>query len=146
MLEVQTAQLDSHQGPGTPGNALPGRLLEDSDGVVRLYDCDEVVATCHGKVQLEQHSHPKAIWLQWSIERLVWQRAPAFKLLQGGTLQQLVGIRYTIIHGRSTPAYDPVPAVKDLVLAELLSAEAQLPRRQFFEFIHSLKLPGQPRG
>lgn len=143
---MQTAQLDSHQGPGSPGNALPERLLEDSDGIVRLYNCDEVVATCHGSVRLEQHSHPKAIWLMWYVERLVWSRAPAFKLLQGGTLQQVVGIRYTILHGKTAPAYDPVPAVKDLVLAELLSADGQLSRRQFFELIHSLQRPGQPRG
>jgi hypothetical protein len=139
MLEVQTVQLDSHQGPGTPGNALPQRLLEDSDGVVRLYNCDEVVATCHGKVELVQHSHPRAIWLQWYIERLVWRRAPAFKLLQGGTLQQVVGFRYTIISTKTAPVYDPVPAAKDLVLAELLTAEGQLSRRKFFELIHSLK-------
>ena len=104
------------------------------------------MATAYGKVELEQHSHPKAIWLQWYIERLVWGRGPAFKLLQGGTLQQVVGVRYTIIHGKTAPVYHPVPAVKDLVLAELLSADGQLPRRQFFELIHSLKQPGQPQG
>lgn len=138
---MQEAQLDSHQGPGTAGSAIPQRLLAGTDGVVRLYNCDEVVATCYGKWELEQHSHPKAIWLMWSIEKLVWSRAPAFKLLQGGTLQQVVGIRYTILSGKTAPVYDPVPAVKDLVLAELLSAEGQLSRRDFFELIHSL----QPR-
>lgn len=141
MLEVQEAQLGSHSGPGTPGNAIPQRLLEDPDGVVRLYNCDEVVAVCHGKAELSQHYHSKAIWIQWYLERLVWCRAPAFKLLQGGTLQQVVGIRYTILHGKTAPFYDPVPAVKDLVLAELLSAEIPLPRSKFFELIHSL----QPR-
>jgi hypothetical protein len=146
MLEVQAAQFANHQGPGTCANALPERLLEDSDGVVRLYYCDEVVAECSGRVECDKFKHPKATWLRWRIERFNWKRAAAFKMLQGATLAQLVGHRYIVTGAKMRNFYDPRPGVDHIELCELIEASGSLSRTTFFELVHSMRTlpPGRP--
>jgi hypothetical protein len=146
MPKMQAAQLGYHQGPGSAATAVPARLLEDSDGVTRLYFCDEVVAVTRGHVAALDCSFGDVDWLQWSVERLDWCRPAALKLLQGASLQQLFGPRYIIVRGASSPLYDPCPRMEHVELAELVNARKSLTRQGFFELIHKAHDSLPPRA
>ena len=141
MLEVQEARLENHQGPGTVGNAVPPRLLAGSDGIVRLYNCDEVMARCVAPFSVDRRSYQQCEWLQWKFASLLWVRPQALKLLQGASLQQLVGPRYFIVGVRTRPLYSPTPGLDDLCLVEALQTPDGMKVEAFISMVYQQMKP-----
>lgn len=136
MLEVQAIQPSCYQGTGFFTASIPARFLEGSDGVTRLYYCDEVVAIARGRVEVVRCRFIEVEWLEWSVECLEWQRPSVFKLLQGASLQQLFGPRYVIVRGASSPLYAPLPCVRHVGVVELVSSHKSLTGQEFFDLVH----------
>jgi hypothetical protein len=136
MLEVQEAQPGHHPSTSVTGTTVPERLLEDSDGVTRLYYAGTVLAEARGPVRTQDLSRDGVSWRGWYLPRLLWKRACAFKMLQGAPLQQLLGPRYVVLRGEFLPFYCPTPGAKGLRLAELLDSPEPLTQRRLFELAH----------
>lgn len=142
MLEMQKACFEGHQGPGTPGTASPQRFLEDSDGVVRLYFCDEVMAKTEVP-QLFHCSSDGAEWRLWGFKCLRWERVQALKLLQGASLQQLLGPRYYVISLHTRPPYSPVPGVDLLQVVEPTKLPPGMKDESFISLVYDRMKFGQ---
>jgi len=95
---------------------------------------DRTIAVADGvRVQVVQHNKQARVrWRRWDIERLHLRHGPALMYIQGASLQQLIGPRYIALRGTFTPYYDPCPAVKDLVLAEVLSSPKGMTHKELF--------------
>jgi len=113
---------------------VPQRFLEGADGVVRLYYSDKVVGTAEGvRSSLQQHTKQSRVrWRRWDIERLRFEHGSSMLRIQGASLQQLIGDRYIVLRGELTPFYDPCPAAKNLVLAEVLSMPKGMTHKELF--------------
>lgn len=145
MFEVQEIQLKDHQGPGTPANAVPQRFLEDSDGVVRFYFCNEVMAVTRGGWWAYHCSNGPCTWLWWGFKELLWTRPQALKLLQGASLQQLMGPRYLVIGVSTRPLYYPEPGLDLLQLVERVESPPEMGDASFismaYQCLQSCKAP-----
>jgi len=139
--EMQTLFASCDRGPGTLATASPPRLLEDPDGVVRLYSGEEVVAHVQGGVTKTQCIHDKVEWMHWYLEGLYWERLYALRMLQGASLQQLVGSRYVIVRCKTTPIYAVRPRLEALEMAELVATSRRLSHRELYDLVHAALSP-----
>ena len=140
MSEMQALLTNNYGGSGTsPGSTSP-RFLEDSDGVVRLCREGEVLGSVWGEFGSELCRAEGVEWLRWRVGFLYWSRPSTFRLLQGASIQQLIGDRYVVVRCQVSPVYEPRPHLCQLEVAELLSPQ-QLPHREFYNLAHAFQAP-----
>lgn len=134
MPQMQSQGPAGDEGADFGVGNVPQRLLEGTDGVIRMCFADRTIAVARGvSVADVQHNKKARVhWRRWDIERLHLRHGPALMYIQGAPLQQLIGPRYIVLRGHLTPYYDPCPAAEDLVLAEILSSPKGMTHKELF--------------
>jgi hypothetical protein len=105
--------------------------------VTRLYYAGVVLAEVKGVIYTRHRNLGGVQWRELHIPLLCWRRACAFKMLQGASLQQLLGSRYVVLGGEFLPFYSPVPGASGLRLAELLESPLPMTQRALFDLAHA---------
>ncbi len=129
MRPVQTTQDGDHQRPGGATAGAAQGILDDPDGVTRLYNIGRVIAKLYtvrtdaidGFYKLKRGEEEGAYrieWRRWTIPRLVWSHGSSMLFLQGATLQQIVA-PFFMLAGAPRHASDPEPGLDNVVLVEL---------------------------
>ena len=118
MRALQKEILGCDRGPGNYRNANPSRLLEDSDGVTRLYFSDAVHGTVGGAPTYYLCEEGTMAWREIHVPVLYLAHVRSLLLLQGASLQFIVGQRYFIKRFSLAHEYEPRRYLRDLVLVE----------------------------
>jgi hypothetical protein len=122
---VQEVQPGDHVSTGAAGADAAHGILEDPNGVVRIYSCGTLIASGydHKKTYISGIYSPDDTehhieWDRWSFPELRWSHKAALMFLQGSSMQQLV-MPYLLLRAHPMPPYDPRPGAHQVVLAEL---------------------------
>lgn len=132
MHEVQKVQLGDLVSTHAAGGSRPEGILEDPDGVTRLYfDGREVGRLGHHRVDvvrgLYKNNTVSIEWRRWLIDELLLTPVTAILFLNGATMQELV-LPYVLLRARASAPYDSIPRLYEVALAEILSAPEELSR------------------
>jgi hypothetical protein len=77
----------------------------------------------------------------YRYQRLVWQQTASILLLQGASVQDVLGAEWIVVEGQPCPVYYPVPGMIDVTLALVLENLGQLSAQHLFlELRQALKL------
>ncbi len=109
--------LEGNQLSPSAATAWPQRLLEGPRGV-GLYFSTELLGLAQGPVRRWECEEGGFDFILWHLPHFTWARAQALKLLQGATLQQLLGPRYAVVDLQTRPPFSPLPGLDNLFLAE----------------------------
>lgn len=130
---MQTLHDADHTGTRARVSTSPGRFLEDSDGVVRRYWGDRLIAKLYSCTHDDRVSS-EVSWRRWSATRLVWSQNSALLFLQGASLQQLLS-PLLILYGLPVPITEPEPGMVDVVLAEVHEVPDSLTYPELFQLL-----------
>jgi len=140
---MQTVRDGDHQGSGGSPAGAPQGVLDDPDGVARLYQTGSPVAKLYdvrsnyleGFYQLNETHGYRIEWRRWVIPRLVWTHRSSMLFLQGATLQQLVA-PFFLLAGTPRHVASPEPGLDNVVLAELYATSSDdLTYPQLFQLL-----------
>lgn len=74
-------------------------------------------------------------------ERMYWRLSSALLMLQGASVQQVLGDEWIVLKGKSTDAWDPQPGFCNLVIANVVNNQGRLETQQLFlELRQALRL------
>lgn len=124
MRQVQEIQPGDYEGAGGDRASTTQGILEDPDGVVRIYG-GGFIASCYGysKTHIsgsypcgEEEHHIE--WDCWRFDELRWSHRAALMFLQGASMQRLV-MPYLLLKAHPTLPYDPRLGAYQVVMAEV---------------------------
>lgn len=120
MLEVQKDRIGNNQSAGGAVPVRPPGFLEDSDGVVHLFDYLESAGRVRGSSSSWTFKMDGKDFRLLYLENFCWARLSALKILQGNSLQGALGPRYIVVDASMRPPYSSTPGLNKLHLVEPL--------------------------
>lgn len=123
---MQKIQSGDHESTRVAGADAAQGILEDPNGVVRIYSCGALVARGYDYKKTyisdiyssDVDTEYRIEWDRWSFSELRWSHKAALMFLQGLSMQQLV-LPYLLLRARPMPPYYPRPGAHQVVLAQL---------------------------
>lgn len=120
MQEVQKTQFENYQGADHfSGDAGYPRFLEGPNGV-GLYFCGQPLARVLGDARVWEFTIGGEPYRVILVSDMMWEWASAMRLLQGDSLQGLLGPAYFVVDFSNAPIYSPVPKLYKLAVVEAL--------------------------
>ena len=147
---MQEIQPGDHEGTTRTNTDTAQGILEDTNGVARLYSEGELVATGYDYKKLyisgvypEGDNEHHIEWNCWRFEEIRWSHKAALLFLQGSSMQQLV-VPYLLLQAHPLPPFDPRPGALSVVMAELqVAPDPPLDHHMMFSLLapDAIRLP-----
>jgi hypothetical protein len=104
-----------------------------------------VVATMHGPSSVVGpggvYSKDRFSAKLHRYDSLQWRHTPALLLLQGATVQEVLGTDWIVLDAQTLPCWNPSPGAHNVTVAQILENPGQLsPQHLFLEIRQALKL------
>jgi hypothetical protein len=132
---MQERIVDGLEGTEPTRSKTSDRLLEDSRDLI-IESRGVPAATLSGR--LHQYFRQDAggpSFLVYQYQSLRWSDVAAQLLLQGASVQSILGSCWLLVGGTHRPAYDPRPGVDQPVLVEVLSNPGQLSALELIKLV-----------
>ena len=110
---------EEEQGLEARQKAVPVTTVVQHEKLFSIYR-DEARKAYFSECRKETRSGPNGMfWIEYYIPRLRWDATTALQLLEGMSIQGVLGEGFALFAGKHSPPEDPVPRVEDALLVQI---------------------------